>query len=43
MLTSICQNNFRWEMATSRLFQDPDLLGRADKDDWILQFARIEW
>ena len=34
---------FRWEMATSRLFQDQDLLGRADMDDWILQFARIEW
>ena len=30
-------------MATSRLFQDPDLLGRADMDEWILQFARIEW
>lgn len=32
-----------WEMATSRLIQDPKLLQRVEKDVWALQFARIEW
>ena len=32
-----------WEMATSRLITDPDLLKRAENDIWSLQFARIEW
>lgn len=31
-----------WEMATSRLIVDQDLLKRADSDQWALQFARIE-
>lgn len=31
-----------WEMATSRLIQDKDLLKRAEMDTWALQFARIE-
>lgn len=31
-----------WEMATSRLFIDHNLLKRADSDIWALQFARIE-
>ena len=31
-----------WEMATSRLIQDHDLIKRAEKDAWALQFARIE-
>jgi len=31
-----------WEMATSRLIVDHDLLKRAEKDIWALQFARIE-
>ena len=33
-----------WEMATSRLLVDKELLQRAaEKDTWCLQFARIEW
>lgn len=31
-----------WEMATSRLFVDQELLKRAELDDWALQFAKIE-
>lgn len=31
-----------WEMATSRLHIDEDMLKRAEKDTWSLQFARIE-
>ncbi|KAL3831622.1 hypothetical protein ACJMK2_023355 [Sinanodonta woodiana] len=31
-----------WEMATSRLIQDPQLLSRVEIDTWALQFARIE-
>jgi proline iminopeptidase len=31
-----------WEMATSRLLVDHDLLKRAESDTWALQFARIE-
>lgn len=31
-----------WEMSTSRLFVDNELLKRAEKDTWCLQFARIE-
>lgn len=31
-----------WEMATSRLIVDHDLLKRAETDEWALQFARIE-
>ena len=33
----------QWEMATSRLFVDENLLKRAESDQWALQFARIEW
>ena len=33
----------QWEMATSRLFVDENLLKRAESDEWALQFARIEW
>lgn len=32
----------KWEMATSRLYQDPDHVARAETDIWALQFARIE-
>ena len=32
-----------WEMSTSRLFVDNELLKKAEKDTWCLQFARIEW
>ena len=32
-----------WEMATSRLHVDHNLLARAESDVWSLQFARIEW
>ena len=32
-----------WEMATSRLLQDPNMLKRTEMDTWALQFARIEW
>ncbi|KAK7479310.1 hypothetical protein BaRGS_00029480 [Batillaria attramentaria] len=32
----------RWEMATSKLFVDSDMLQRAESDQWALQFARIE-
>lgn len=31
-----------WEMATSRLIVDPELLKRVEADAWALQFARIE-
>lgn len=31
-----------WEMTTSRMFIDKELLQRAEKDTWCLQFARIE-
>ncbi|ESN99206.1 hypothetical protein HELRODRAFT_66673 [Helobdella robusta] len=31
-----------WEMATSRLIVDKNLLSRTDSDTWVLQFARIE-
>lgn len=31
-----------WEMATSRLLVDRDLIKRASSDEWALQFARIE-
>jgi len=31
-----------WEMATSRLFVDPELIKRAEADEWAIQFARIE-
>jgi len=33
----------QWEMTTSRLFVDQNLLKRAESDQWALQFARIEW
>lgn len=32
-----------WEMATSRLFIDEEMLKKAEGDVWALQFARIEW
>ena len=32
-----------WEMATSRLLVDDQMLKRAEGDTWALQFARIEW
>ncbi|ELU16211.1 hypothetical protein CAPTEDRAFT_158387 [Capitella teleta] len=32
----------RWEMGTSRLHVDPNLMTRSDSDVWALQFARIE-
>ncbi|KAK2175393.1 hypothetical protein NP493_732g02011 [Ridgeia piscesae] len=32
----------QWEMTTSRLFVDQNLLKRAESDQWALQFARIE-
>ena len=32
-----------WEMATSRLFQDPVMMQKTDEDIWSLQIARIEW
>jgi len=31
-----------WEMATSRLFVDPETLAKAEEDDFALTFARIE-
>ncbi|KAK2149803.1 hypothetical protein LSH36_436g05014 [Paralvinella palmiformis] len=31
-----------WEMATSRLHEDPQLLNKTESDIWSLQFARIE-
>jgi proline iminopeptidase len=31
-----------WEMATSRLHVDSDMLSKTDSDVWSLQFARIE-
>lgn len=31
-----------WEMATSRLITDHDLLKRIDSAEWTLQFAKIE-
>jgi len=31
-----------WEMSTSRLIVDHDLLKRVDSDTWALQFAKIE-
>ena len=33
----------QWEMATSRLFVDENLLKKAESEQWALQFARIEW
>jgi len=32
----------RWEMATSKLFVDPDYVAAAEKDDWANSFAKIE-
>ncbi|OQV14079.1 putative proline iminopeptidase [Hypsibius exemplaris] len=32
----------KWEMATSRLYCDPDLVKKVDEDEFALQFARIE-
>jgi len=32
----------RWEMATSRLFVDPNYLAKAEEDQFSLAFARIE-
>jgi len=32
----------RWEMSTSRLIVDHDLLKRVESDLWALQFAKIE-
>ncbi|XP_053374446.1 probable proline iminopeptidase isoform X2 [Mercenaria mercenaria] len=32
----------KWEMATSRLYLDPQYMARAEADTWALQFARIE-
>ncbi|KAF7316793.1 Proline iminopeptidase [Mycena chlorophos] len=32
----------KWEMATSRLFVDPEYLARADGDEFANSFARIE-
>jgi len=32
----------KWEMATSRLFVDPEYIAEADKDDFANAFARIE-
>ncbi|CAD5117356.1 DgyrCDS6136 [Dimorphilus gyrociliatus] len=32
----------KWELATSRLFIDEELLSKVDNDEWALQFARIE-
>ena len=31
-----------WEMTTSRLIVDQDLLKRVESDVWALQFAKIE-
>jgi len=31
-----------WEMSTSRLLVDRDLLKRVESDAWVLQFAKIE-
>uniref|UniRef100_A0A7S4M9R0 Prolyl aminopeptidase n=1 Tax=Vannella robusta TaxID=1487602 RepID=A0A7S4M9R0_9EUKA len=31
-----------WEMATSKLFVSPDMLRKAENDDFSLSFARIE-
>ena len=32
-----------WEMSTSRLLEDKDMLKRTESDTFALQFARIEW
>ena len=32
-----------WEMTTSRLFVDRDMVQRATGDVWAQQLARIEW
>ncbi|KAI9317818.1 proline iminopeptidase [Zopfochytrium polystomum] len=32
-----------WELATSQLYTDPELLKRAQNDTWADQFARIEY
>lgn len=32
-----------WEMATSRIFIDDEMLQKAEEDKWVLQFARVEW
>lgn len=32
-----------WEMATSRIFIDDEMLKKAEEDKWVLQFARVEW
>ncbi|XP_071147206.1 probable proline iminopeptidase [Mytilus edulis] len=31
-----------WEMTTSRMYVDEELVKKAEKDTWCLQFARIE-
>ncbi|KAJ3328537.1 hypothetical protein HDU76_009778 [Blyttiomyces sp. JEL0837] len=31
-----------WEMATSKLYTDPELIKKAENDTWADQFARIE-
>lgn len=31
-----------WEMATSRIFIDDEMLKKAEEDKWVLQFARVE-
>lgn len=33
----------KWEMSTSRLMEDPDMLKRTESDVFSLQCARIEW
>lgn len=32
-----------WEIATSRIFIDDEMLKKAEEDKWVLQFARVEW
>lgn len=32
-----------WEMATSRICIDDEMLKKAEEDKWVLQFARVEW
>ena len=32
-----------WEMTTSRLYVDHDMVQRATGDAWAKQLARIEW
>ena len=33
----------KWEMATARLYCDPEMVQKVDEDEFALQFARIEW